>query len=543
LNPQKTDWSQLKSAQITTVYIIADNDDPGKEATARISRQLDLDCFCIEFNSRWPASWDMADEWPADMWTNKNEEKHYVGPQFHDMVQPATFATQNRVVIGENGKPKVIKELRDVFHRQWQWVERPGCWVNKRTLEMYTKEDFNENMLQWSGVKNLSDMMRMRYRETVKVLTYSPGLGPTCLGDGNMPALNLYKPPKIRPAAGDVGPWLEFLGYLIPDKDECYQVQRWVATLIGKPRIKLGYGLLMISETQGTGKSWLGDKVLKAILGSQSVSNPSSATLAEGRNTWINFKRLAVVHELYEGANDKAYNRTKSAITEDTIEVNEKYMAHYTVENRINIYACSNDIKAIKIKTKDRRWYIPTITEEKWDRSEFGEFKQWLDTGGLNKIYNWALKWEDYVAVGESAPNTELKRDLEEDGLSSNLFKVQKLAEQLASQQGPAAIAMKDIIDWLKSSGERITESNMQIRRHMVKVAGCHVIKRRVVLGSTQDYVVGNQALEVAIARIEKEKDSAEDVFKSPAPKTPSEATKLVRESLKKCKDLSEPEM
>ncbi len=95
----------------------------------------------------------------------------------------------------------------------------------------------------------------------------------------------------------------------------------------------------------------------------RNVSFPSESDIVND-TYWLAHKRLAVIHEIYEGHSWTAYNRLKSKITDGRVTVRRKYLADYTVDNFIHIFACSNTQVPIKIAEADRRWLIPTVTEE-----------------------------------------------------------------------------------------------------------------------------------------------------------------------------------
>jgi hypothetical protein len=112
------------------------------------------------------------------------------------------------------------------------------------------------------------------------------------------------------------------------------ELLRWCATLIEKPDVKMHYGVLLISETQGVGKGTLGEKILAPLVGIGNTSFPGEEEIVDSKyNYWMAHRRLAVVHEIYAGHSSRAYNKLKSVITDFNIEVHKKYMADYRVEN------------------------------------------------------------------------------------------------------------------------------------------------------------------------------------------------------------------
>ena len=100
---------------------------------------------------------------------------------------------------------------------------------------------------------------------------------------------------------------------------------RWCATLIARPDIRMQYGVLLISETQGVGKGTLGEKILLPLVGKHNVVVPSEKVVTGKFTGWVAHKRLAVVHEIYAGYSSKAYDELKSIITDQYIEVEMKF--------------------------------------------------------------------------------------------------------------------------------------------------------------------------------------------------------------------------
>src|SRR5262249_48091598 len=185
--------------------------------------------------------------------------------------------------------------------------------------------------------------------------------------------------------------WLNFMEYLVPDPDDRKHLLRWCATLIARPDVRIKYGVLAISETQGVGKTTLAD-ILTELVGRNNTSFPSAATITEKDfNSWQVCKRLVVIAEIYAGHTAKAYNRLKAAITDDNVDVDEKYVVPYTIQNWVHFFATSNSFRALKFDTQDRRWMVPGITEEGRPLKYFRALRHWLfEQHGLAVIAHWA---------------------------------------------------------------------------------------------------------------------------------------------------------
>ena len=89
--------------------------------------------------------------------------------------------------------------------------------------------------------------------------------------------VNTYRPPTIKAIKGDPSSWIEFMEHLIPDQGDRLETLRWCATLIAGPDIRMLYGVLLISQKQGVGKSTLGEVILAPLVGPWNVSTPMRA--------------------------------------------------------------------------------------------------------------------------------------------------------------------------------------------------------------------------------------------------------------------------
>jgi hypothetical protein len=228
-------------------------------------------------------------------------------------------------------------------------------------------------------------------------------------------------------------------------------VLRWCATLIARPDIRMGYALLLISETQGVGKGTLGEKILAPLVGMDNVSFPSEQELVDSAfNYWAAHKRLAVVHEIYAGENHKANDKLKSFISDGHFEVNRKYQSLYQVENWVHIFACSNSFSAIKLETnEERRWFIPRVTEKQRSKEYWEKINEWLTReGGLGKIAFWASQYvenqENVVAPAERPPETETKKKVVREAYSTGMERIASLLEQIIEDAGDGPVVVLD---------------------------------------------------------------------------------------------------
>lgn len=490
LNPKRTDWSVLAKAGIERAYIVADNDEPGKSAIAGIAQELRMATMSVEFSDRFPGGFDLADQFPPEMFSNG----FYVGPTMRDLLQPATWATDQ--VPNPSGTGRPITILRESFSRMWSYVEEADAFICTEMPEILRSEAvFNKMVAGFSHVNDVARLVNRHYKGRSAKLCYRPDVKARLVDHKGANAINLHTPSNVRAAPGDPGPWLDFLRYMFVNDGERQQVERWCATLIARPEARMGYGLLLISERQGIGKTTLGAQVLAPLVGHNNVGFPGENDITSSFNDWVAHKRLAIVNEIYSGSSWKAYHALKSVITDHEVTVNQKYMRQYVVDNWCHVLACSNSMRALKMEMDDRRWFYPEVTEVPWKGGRFTEFRRWLQGGGLSIIKHWAEGYGDYVEPHERAPMTERKREMIEGSRSEGQRAAAALAEVLKDRTEPGALLLKDVIGWVRSSIQgRLFDSDYELRRAMAEV-GLRPWGKRVKIGGWLQYVLCNDAL------------------------------------------------
>lgn len=495
LSPSRTDWSALKRAGIKRAYIVSDNDLPGVQAVQAISYQLRVPTFHLQFTSEWPQSFDLADLFPKSMFKRTEGRDYYVGPSFRSCLHPATWATDQ--IPNPKGKPTTV--LRSDFKDMWAYVEEADMFVCKEMPEIIRSEQIMNKMLSaFSHSNQTSQLIVKAYVGRATKLCYRPDIKGKMVTDSTTSAINLHTPTHIKSREGDPTPWLEFMNYMFPNPSEMKEVMRWCATLIAKTDVRMEYGMLLVSERQGVGKTTLGSSILAPLVGMQNSGWPTENQIVQSEfNGWLANKRLIIINEIYSGHSWKAYNKLKSAITDKEVEVNEKYQRPYLIENWCHIFACSNSMRALRIEEDDRRWYYPEVVEEKWPRQKFEEFHNWLKSGGLSIIKTWAENFNDYIYKGQPAPMTERKKELIISSRTDGQQESAILAEAFLSNKDPVVLAMKDIVEWVRASVQgRVYDSDLELRKAMKDVGVIWYEDRILIGGRLQHAAMNKVALE-----------------------------------------------
>jgi hypothetical protein len=506
LNPSRTDWSQLAKSGVKQAYIVADNDEHGVKAVPRIARQLQgISVFSVEFNKQFPDSFDLADPWPADFYKQKGDVQLYRGPGFEDHLQPATWATSEFTPPGAK-KPVIV--LRNEFKRMWAWVKEVDLYVCvERPTLRYPKDIFDGYASAFShGGKPVSGMLKAEWGSQLSKLAYRPDSDERIIShSGELRAINVYSPSRIGSSAGDAAPWLDFMRYLFPDPVERHEVMRWCATLIARTDIRMGYAVLLVTETQGIGKNTLGEKILAPLVGRHNCSFPNERELVESQfNSWLVNKRFAFIGEIYTGRSWKAANLLKSYITDRETAVNEKFIRSYTTENWIHVMACSNSLRALKLDNTDRRWMVPTLTETPWPHAQWVAFNDWIEGTGLNIIRRWAENFGDYVKVGQHAPMTERKREMQRESESEAVQLLRDWCE--AHIDVPISVAEEAIKIMLQNRVKPLYESKLELRRVMERL-GWVEFPERLTIDSMKQTVMMSPMVAAELASHPKEQN------------------------------------
>ncbi len=499
----RTDWSPIrKLPPEQPVTIAADNDRAGIGAVPKVSKRLaGRSIEMVLFENNFPDTFDLKDPWPAKAkwWRGKR----YVGPSLDDMTHPATWATRE---IKMEGKGRPSYTILPNFEEEWLTVSNPRVFIHRRRPHrLLTPDQFNAEVQPFSDVKDTARLMGKDLATIASGLYYGPGEPQGIINVAGQRLVNTWRPPAIRPEKGNPKPYLDFMTHLIPDEADRFHLQQWVATLIACPEIRMHYGVLLISDTQGVGKGTLGAAILAPLVGPWNTSFPDESEMCDSAfNGWIAHKRLAVVHEIYQGQSKRAYNKLKNVITEKDVTVNQKYMAGYTLDNRIHIFANSNSPVPLKMADKDRRWLIPLVTEETLPPEYWRGFNLWLEGEGLPAIAHWAVEFvkeHGPVLTGKHAPMTVAKKDIINLSRSDGDRHAFDLAEMVAKMGEKVVLRTDEVRGWIAgmrhmSPGDSRLESLLTIRKAM-KAAGLLEPERgkgdgRVTIDHRPIYVMAN---------------------------------------------------
>lgn len=492
----RSNWSKLATQGWKNVYIITDNDPKGHNVAPDIARHFRCPTFALMLDRGFPIGFDFADDFPERMFS---PEGRYLGEPFRNYLRPCTWATDMIDIDGSE-----VPVIRDEFAEQWAWIKDHGWFINLH-LTQFKYEDqakFNAGMFPLSDAKNTAALLQKKMGSAQYGLTYNPSTEARVVTSTmGLSQINTYLPSPVRPVEGDFSPFIEFMEYLVPDPTDRHEVLRWCATLVEKTGTRMAYGLLMMSERQGTGKTTLGEAILAELVGLHNSSFPNERAIADSDfNGWAVNKRFIMVNEIYHGHSWKAYNTLKSYVTDRHIEANVKFMATYTLPNWTHYYLCSNSKAALKIDGQDRRWLVPALTEVPWPKEKFRQLYAWLNSGGLAHIAYWAQTFEKrgeghYIEAGDVAPMTADKRRLIIESEGEELRLLADFADAMQEMSQPVAVSLGHLKDWtMEQTQERSFTSPDSIGRLLIK-RGLHLTQPIKISGRRHWLMVNQEAM------------------------------------------------
>jgi hypothetical protein len=422
LAPHRADYSELHGTKLQELVYVCDRDYPGESALQVVSKNYLEKMYGIMFDKQFPDNFDLADPLPPSFFKRTADGVIYRGPPIEDMLHAATWAT-DLVRTDKKGRPAAV--LRTPFKEEWIHSITPEAYVHVRWPKTvyYGADEFNHHVAPFSNVRDVARLIQQDKATMVRQLTYTPAF-PSGIHKGPPRAFNIFEKSPLDAKKGDAGPWVEFVEHLFPVEDDRTEVTRFCATLSEVPEIKILYGLLLCSESQGVGKTTL-CTILSHLVGRHNTTYPSETEIVEGNFTdWKALCRLIVIGEIYAGHSFKAYNRLKEVITDKETRINRKFQPSYDTDNWAHVVACSNSMKALRIPDEDRRWLIPMVTEDIWTEKKWQALNDWLSLDGYAIIKWWLQHWlEDNASItpGARSPISVAKTRMMQEGMSPGM--------------------------------------------------------------------------------------------------------------------------
>jgi len=154
--------------------------------------------------------------------------------------------------------------------------------------------------------------------------------------------------------------WFEMLVGFLTDYDEAVksEVLNFIAHIVQRPWEKPLWGIILTSEAEGVGKNLLSE-IVQLLTEGTKKPEVTLDNIMSPFNDWLEGRLWAHVDEVYQDARDRNIaNRMKTYLTADTILINRKNIAQYSVRNCARFFLTSNAATPMALSARDRRWMV-----------------------------------------------------------------------------------------------------------------------------------------------------------------------------------------
>jgi hypothetical protein len=196
---------------------------------------------------------------------------------------------------------------------------------------------------------------------------------------------NLYKPPIIKPIAGDVTPWLDLVEKNYPE--EADHMVAWFAHRVQRPNEKINHSLVL-GGAVGIGKDTILEPVKQAI-GPWNFAEVSPKQVFGRFNGFLKSVILRVSEARDLGDYDRYafhdHMKVYIAAPPDVLRVDEKNIREYSVLNLCGVIITTNHkTDGIYLPADDRRHFVlwSNLRKDDFAREYWHNLYRWYANGG-----------------------------------------------------------------------------------------------------------------------------------------------------------------
>ena len=159
---------------------------------------------------------------------------------------------------------------------------------------------------------------------------------------------------------------------LVSDHDELSKeyLLNWFAHMVQKPGIKSRVALL-IHGHQGSGKSTIGEDLMKAVIGPEKMMVTDKIDLLLGRFADTRGKLLVCLNEAKGKDTFNVDNLLKDYITRNKCEVEKKGIDSFTSTAFDRLIFTTNNENPILLEAGDRRWFVVSMDNSMTNNTEY----------------------------------------------------------------------------------------------------------------------------------------------------------------------------
>lgn len=307
-------------------------------------------------------------------------------------------------------------QMNDLME-DYMYVQATDTFYDKKRKVHLTERVFNNTHLEINGGKPLSRMLLTdpNFKKVYAVYTIPGDREEYTIDDGSFVYNNWNgRPIEPAPEAGDVSTFIEHLDYLVDyNRDARRHLERYLAHIIRNPGKKIHHAIIVGSEKEGTGKSYL-KFMLGHVIGYDNLKTVGTDQLKEQYNGWVEEAEVLIIEELMSQGRLSIAERLKTIITESKVTVRRMRTDSYEVKNYSNIIAFTNHRNAMVLSKHNRRYWVWFSDADIREPSYYKHLFNWTKDNAAN-IYRWALDYDltDFD-IEAPPPETDAKKEMVE---------------------------------------------------------------------------------------------------------------------------------
>lgn len=203
--------------------------------------------------------------------------------------------------------------------------------------------------------------------------------------------LNLWKGWPHEPKPGNTKPWEELLDFIFTGEPETRRwFEQWCAYPLQHPGTKLFSAVVIWGRHTGTGKTLAGYTLMK-LYGENAVEI-GNEELESKDNDYAENKQFVVGEEITGGDKRGLADKLKSMVTRETVRINIKYVAKFTIKDCINYYFTSNHPDAFYLDKEDRRYFIHEVKGVPMPEAWYAMYDKWYKSKeGMEALFHYLL--------------------------------------------------------------------------------------------------------------------------------------------------------
>jgi len=264
--------------------------------------------------------------------------------------------------------------------------------------------------------------------------------------------LNWFRGWACEPVKGSVKPFLTLIKRLTKgDKAAADYLIGWLAHPLQNPGVRNDVCVVLVSRTNGTGKSTLG-KTMLSIYGDNGQHGQylRPGMLFADFNGWAKACLFAYADEIPdEGRVSHRREAFKALIDQPFVNVNIKNIPEVDAVHRCNYLFTTNNPGAIPMDESDRRFFVLNTIEEYWENEESDSYYDWLHGGGASALFHYLLRYKSKAFVAHrKPPETEAKLRM----IESSRPKLGTLVHEFLAE-GPPDLFTDELV-WKRISGK-----------------------------------------------------------------------------------------